>query len=108
MWRRRQRQRALIRLFDASVDAGSSPSSQIAAMSELLRRAARQRDPDADKLSGDAWLEFLDHGLKSPVFAAGAGSLLRDGPYRSDVSAVEAEALRHVARDRFMQWMHVR
>lgn len=108
VWRRRQRERALTRLFDASVDDGSSPSAQIAAMSELLRRAARQRDPGADKLSGDAWLEFLDRGLKSPVFAAGAGHLLRDGPYRTDVSAVEADALRHVARDRFLQWMDVR
>ena len=43
--------------------------------------------------------------LPQPVFAAGAGALLRDGGFRADVSAHEAEALRIIARERYLHWM---
>jgi hypothetical protein len=77
-------------------------------MSELLRRAARQIDPGAGTLAGDEWLRFLDRGLPQPVFAAGAGALLRDGGYRRALSDVEVEALRIVSRARFVDWMSKR
>jgi len=43
-WRRRRRQRraAILRLFEYTVDAAGSPAQQVAAMSDLLRRAARR------------------------------------------------------------------
>ena len=48
-----------------------TPTAQVAAMSELLRRAARRRDAQADRLQGDAWLRFLDGATSSRVFAHG-------------------------------------
>jgi hypothetical protein len=104
-WRRRSRRRALARVFDAAIAAAATPPAKIAAMSELLRRAARRIDPDADKLLGDDWLRFLDRGSKAPAFAAGVGAALRDGGYRRDVSDVEVDALRQLTRARFLEWM---
>lgn len=107
-WRRRQRRRALARIFDDAVDHAATPAAKIAAMSELLRRAARRIDPQADKLLGDDWLRFLDKGMRVPAFAAGVGTALRDGGYRRDVSVVEVDALRQLTRARFLDWMAVR
>ena len=107
-WRRRQRRRVLARMFDDAVAHAATPAAKIAAMSELLRRAARRIDPQADKLLADDWLRFLDRGLKLPVFRAGAGTALRDGGYRRDVSAGEVDALRQLTRARFLDWMAAR
>ena len=107
-WRmlRRSRRRAMIlRLFDETVAQAATPSLQVAAMSELLRRAARRKDAGAATLDGEDWLRFLDAGLPQPVFSAGAGALLRDGGFRTDVAANEVDALRVVARARFLDWM---
>ena len=104
-WRRRQRRRAIARLFDETIDHADTPAAKVAAMSELLRRASRRIDPDADKLQGDAWLNFLDRGLKVPMFATGVGSVLRDGGYRRAVPESEVEGLREAARARFLDWM---
>ena len=105
-WRRRSRRRlAIRRLFDATIEAASTPSAQVAAMSDLLRRAARRLDADADRLQGEDWLRFLDAGTKRTDFAAGAGRLLLDGPYRADVDADSADALRVLARQRYLDWM---
>lgn len=103
--RRRRRDAAILHLFDDAVARAQSPAQQVAAMSELLRRAARRRDPKADALDGEDWLHFLDAGMPQPVFSAGAGMLLRDGGFRADVAAHEADALRVVARQRYLSWM---
>ena len=104
-WRRRARRRlAVARLFDAAVSAAATPSQQVAAMSELLRRAARRKDAGADRLQGEDWLRFLD-GDGGSGFADGVGRLLLDGPYRPDVDAADAEALRTLARRRYLDWM---
>jgi hypothetical protein len=104
-WRRRRRARAIASLFDTRLAQARTPAEEVAAMSELLRRAARRRDPEADKLLGDDWLRFLDTGLQTPVFSTGAGSILRDGGYRRDVAPHEVDALRAAARTRFLEWM---
>ena len=104
-WRRRRKRRALSKLFDDAVSQDASPAEQVAAMSELLRRAARRKDPHADRLQGDDWLRFLDDGLKQPVFSAGAGNVLLEGAYRRDVSAIEIDGLRSAVRNRFLEWM---
>jgi hypothetical protein len=104
-WRRHRRRRALQRLFDDALARAATPAAQVAAMSELLRRAARRRDPAADRLQGDAWLRFLDQGLKTPVFASTAGCVLHDGGYRRELPAEAADALRPLARARFLDWM---
>ena len=69
-------------------------------MSDLLRRAARRKDPLADRLQGDDWLRFLDQG-----FEHGPGALLREGAFRRDTDAAAARALRSVARQRYLSWM---
>lgn len=104
-WRRRLRARAIARLFDDALAQASTPGERIAVMSELLRRAARRVDPAADRLEGEQWLRFLDQDLPQPVFATGAGAVLRDGAFRRDVSANESDALRGPARARFIEWM---
>jgi hypothetical protein len=106
--RRRWRRRRWATLFDTTIASADTPVAQVAAMSELLRRGARQVQPSADTLSGDDWLHFLDRGLPQPVFAAGAGALLRDGGYRRALSVAEVEALRVVSRARFLDWMGAR
>lgn len=106
--RRRWRRRRWATLFDTTIASADTPVAQVAAMSELLRRGARQVQPSADTLTGDDWLHFLDRGLPQPVFAAGAGALLRDGGYRRALSVAEVEALRVVSRARFLDWMAAR
>jgi len=103
--RRRRRRAEILCLFDETVARAGTPSRQVAAMSELLRRAARRKHATADTLEGEAWLRFLDTGLQQPVFAEGAGVLLRDGGFRADVAAHESEALRTIARQRYLDWM---
>ena len=122
--RRRKRRRAIAAIFDQMLAAADTPSAQVAAMSELLRRAGRRRDPAADRLQGDAWLEFLDGGADaakirggrkpgatpragSNGFAQGPGRLLLEGGYRRDVDvdAGEVKALHAIARARFLDWM---
>lgn len=103
--RRRRRRAAILQLFDAAVARADTPSQQVAAMSELLRRAARGPHPGSDTLEGEDWLRVLDDGMPQPVFSAGAGALLREGGYRADVGVEEADALRTIARQRYLLWM---
>lgn len=107
LWRRsvRRRRAAMEALFDDTLAGVDGASARIAAMSELLRRAARRRDPQADRLSGDAWLQFLDEGRRMPVFSAGAGRTLLEGGFRREVGAQEFEALSGIVRTRFVEFM---
>jgi len=106
--RRRKRRRAIEAVFDRAIADAGTPGAEIAAMSELLRRAARRRDAQADRLQGDAWLAFLDAGNKQPAFAGDAGRLLLDGGYRRDVDADQAAVLRTIVRARFLEWMRAK
>src|SRR3546814_4739947 len=86
--RARRRRAAIVRLFDERLDAANTPVERVAAMSELLRRAARRRDPAADRLQGDAWLAFLDGDRASDVarpFSEGTGRVLLEGGFRREV-----------------------
>jgi cbb3-type cytochrome oxidase subunit 3 len=103
--RRRRRQQAIAALFDAALQQADSPAAQVAAMSELLRRAARRHDGEADRYTGDAWLQFLDAGLKQPAFAHGVGRLLLEGAFRPDVDPDAVATLRPLARQRYLSWM---
>lgn len=106
-WRYRVRRRRAQseRLFDSNVDAAEGLPARIAIMSELLRRAARLRDPYADRLTGDAWLRFLDADQSTPEFSAGAGRTLLEGGFRRDVSPQEYAALHGIVRTRFVELM---
>ena len=103
--RRRRRRAKMLRMFDAAVAGAPTPQAQVAAMSDLLRRAARHVQPGAEALDGDAWLAALDAGLPEPVFGDGPGRLLLDGGYRRELAPAQVEALRVVARLRFASWM---
>ncbi|MGO1071960.1 DUF4381 domain-containing protein [Lysobacter sp. CA199] len=103
--RRTKRRREIAQVFDRALAQADTPAAQVAAMSELLRRAARRRDSQADRLQGEQWLEFLDRGSKRRDFADGGGRLLLDGGYRPRVDPAQAAALREIARRRFLQWM---
>lgn len=107
-WYRRRRLRAWQRLFDRTVDAAPTAPEQIAAMSALLRRAARRVDPSADRLQGDAWLAFLDAGAATPGFVGGPGAALRDGGFRRDPGDIDIAALHALARQRFVSLMAAR
>jgi len=102
-WRRRRRRRSWERLFEAAANLPPS-GERVAAVSELLRRAARKCDPAADKLDGEAWLRFLD-GRKRGDFSGEAGRLLLDGAYRRDVDEADVARLLPLARARFLELM---
>ena len=91
------------RQFDAALGSGAAPA-QVAAVSELLRRAARRRDPAAAALQGEPWLRFLDGG-KRQDFSAGPGRVLLDGGYRRELDRAQLQALLPLARRRFLALM---
>lgn len=103
--RRERRRRTIVSLFDDALAQADSSAEQVAAMSELLRRAARRRDGNADRLQGEAWLTFLDGDSKPPSFSEGAGRLLLEGGFRREADPREVAALRELARARFLEWM---
>lgn len=103
--RRRRRNAAILRLFDDALQHAETTSLQVAAMSGLLRRVARGRNPAADRLEGEAWLHFLDDGLPDQPFSTGPGTLLLDGGFRLDVAADDVAKLRSLARQRYLSWM---
>ncbi|WP_202845305.1 DUF4381 family protein [Luteimonas saliphila] len=103
--RRVRRRRVAERLFDEAVAAARTPPGKVAAMSDLLRRAARNVDAQADTRVGEDWLRLLDREAPQPVFVEGPGALLRDGAFRADVDEGAVEALRVVTRARFLDWM---
>lgn len=103
---RRRRQRSAIEaLFDATMVAAATPSARVAAMSELLRRASRRHDRDADRLHGDAWLQFLEDGAQPPLFVQEQGRLLLEGGFRRDIDSDDADALQRQVRRRFLELM---
>jgi hypothetical protein len=96
--------------FDSAAALGD-PTARLAAISQLLRRAARLRDPHATQLHGEAWLQFLDQvdGIagrrsdpgSSENFSSGIGRVLLDGPYQPQADASAVDALIAPARRRF-------
>src|SRR5690606_1367634 len=72
-WHGRRRRRLAGELFDRSIAAAGTPVAEVAAISSLLRRAARRIEPGADTLEGEAWLELLDRGLPGDGFRQGPG-----------------------------------
>jgi hypothetical protein len=107
--RRRARARAvLVREFETARrehPSNSAAAAQVAALSLLLRRAARHYAPHALSLRGEDWLAFLDADDVRRPFRDGPGRLLLDGPYRAQVDGAEADALALAVRarlDRFV------
>lgn len=106
--RRARRRRAIAALFDDTVAQAPNAPARVAAVSELLRRAARRRDAGADRLNDEAWLRFLDGDAGGAPFSTGAGRLLLDGGFRRDIDQAQLAALLPLARRRYLQLMAVR
>ncbi len=75
------------------------------ALSELLRRAMLAYTPREDiaGLTGNAWLEWLDHDLPVPCFHTEGGRSLLKLPYRNpdgDIPDVDVNALLTAVRMR--------
>lgn len=106
-WRlhRARHRRRLLALFDAEVDAATRSAAEVAAISALLRRAARRREPAADRLQGEAWLAFLDGSAAARRFDGERGALLLEGAFRPDPDPARVADLRAVARERFLELM---
>lgn len=104
-WRRRRRQQAIAALFDDTLARAPSPAAQVAQMSQLLRRAARRNNPDADRLRGEDWLLWLDGESSSAHFSQGCGRLLLDGGFRRDLDDAAVQELQPLARERYLALM---
>ncbi|RYD14182.1 MAG: DUF4381 family protein [Lysobacteraceae bacterium] len=107
-WRIRRWRRLLQAELDRAVAEHASrpdPARFAAAVSRLLRRAARRLDARAATLQGAQWLAFLDSrwpGAAPATFSALAGSALVDAPYRPPgdqaLHAFDAAALARLAQ----------
>ena len=105
-WFRRKHRRRLLawqKLFDDAC-GDAAPAAQVAAISELLRRAARRVNAKADHLQSEDWLHLLD-GQKQKGFSEGPGRLLLEGGYRREVPADEFATAKALARERFLELM---
>src|SRR5690606_33567035 len=102
LWLARRRRR-WTGWFLAQAGSGS-PAARLEAMSALLRRAARRAQPGAERLQGEAWLEFLDGG-QGLEFRTGPGRLLLDGGFRRQVDATAVDAVATLAHARFLALM---
>ncbi|MCC5886941.1 MAG: DUF4381 domain-containing protein [Gammaproteobacteria bacterium] len=104
-WRRRQRQRPIRRALE-ELEAwrarapGSADTEAASELAALLKRAALTRYPRhaVARLSGDAWLAFLDESGDTDRFSAGAGRALGDLRYAPEV-VFDADDLAVLARD---------
>lgn len=103
-WRRRRRRRRWLQLFDRELATATGDGARLAAMSALLRRAARRVDPRADLLQGDAWLQLLD-GRKRHDFSEGIGRVLLDGGFQPQPEVQRMTQLEALARGRFIELM---
>jgi hypothetical protein len=102
LWLRRRMGSALRELdsaynaFKADQQQNSAGLRLLQTFNAVLKRVAlvHYADPDLPKLSGRAWLRFLDAQLDSADFTVGAGQVLADGVYRpvfhADVDALHA------------------
>ncbi|OAX89099.1 hypothetical protein A7D16_08475 [Xanthomonas nasturtii] len=108
-WRRRQRQHRWLAAFDAQLQSAATPAQRLAAVSMLLRRAARRVDPQADRLQGDAWLQFLDgRKSKDQLFSQGPGRAVLEGGFQRTPAVSDLPAVEALARQRFVALMRGR
>lgn len=77
---------ALYQLSTLEKDPATNPSDKVKGISVLIRRACVTvyGRPETARLTGEAWLEFLDQGLDDRPFSQGVGRMLLDAPYQPD------------------------
>ncbi|KQQ80244.1 hypothetical protein ASF73_03065 [Xanthomonas sp. Leaf131] len=105
-WRRRRQQRGWLAAFDAELQRATTPAQRLATLSVLLRRAARSADAQADRLQGEAWLQFLDgRKRKTHAFSQGPGRAVLDGGFQRTPAVADLDAVQALARRRFLSLM---
>lgn len=105
-WRRHRRQRRWMTAFDAELQHALTPAQRLAKLSGLLRRAARTVDANADRLQGEAWLQFLDGRKdKRRPFSDGPGRALLEGGFQRAPAVADLDAVQALARRRFLALM---
>ena len=110
LWRRRvhRHRRRVEAVFDAALASAEGGPAEVAAVSALLRRAARRHHPDADTAEGAQWLALLAEDMPGQGFEGDPGRLLLEGGFRRETDPETLAALRVLARRRFLSWMGVR
>ncbi|PPU76548.1 MULTISPECIES: DUF4381 domain-containing protein [Xanthomonas] len=108
-WRRRRQQRRWLAAFDTELRRAATPAQRLATLSALLRRAARTVDANADRLQGEAWLQFLDgRKRKAQAFSQGPGRALLEGGFQRTPAVADIEAVQALVRQRFLSLMRGR
>lgn len=71
----------------------------LAALSALLRRITlKTYSSEYAGLTGNAWLQVLDRGLKEPEFSQGVGKILLNAPYQPYIDSKETSELIQLCR----------
>lgn len=105
--RRRRQKKRRAEAFFADALGESQGAQRVSAIATVLRQAARQQQPGAAALSGQAWRALLNAGGE-PLPEALA-DLLCEGSYRKGaVDAGQLAQLEAWARRRFLRWLGVR
>ncbi|WP_312682278.1 DUF4381 domain-containing protein [Stenotrophomonas chelatiphaga] len=103
--RRLRRERAWQRQFDAELQAAGEGPLRLAALVELLRRAARANRAGSELLQGEAWLQVLD---PANALAPAQRALLLQGAYQPAIDAVQLATLERWARARHVALLRER
>jgi hypothetical protein len=90
--RRRGRRRWQHALAAITVDSAAAPLEQVAAASELLRRALRVYDPAAAALQGSPWRDYLQALAPASANAADI-DLLLTAPFQPQLEPAQAQRL---------------
>lgn len=101
---RRRRRRTLDALFEDTLADAATPTERVAALSGLLRRAARLHDAAATHLDGERWLDWLDAHAGVPGIGHRHAELLLEGGWRRDLPAHAVDALE---ADAHRAWRHL-
>lgn len=103
--RRLRRERAWQRQFDAELQAAGEGPLRLAALVELLRRAARANRAGSELLQGEAWLQVLD---PENTLALALRDLLLQGAYQPAIDAAQLATLEGWARTRHVALLRER
>lgn len=103
--RRLRRERAWQRQFDAELQAAGEGPLRLAALVELLRRAARESRPGSELLQGEAWLQVLD---PASALAPAQRHLLLQGAYQPVIDAAQLATFERWARARYVALLRER
>lgn len=103
--RRLRRERAWQGQFDAELQAAGEGPLRLAALVELLRRAARANRAGSELLQGEAWLQVLD---PTNALAPALRDLLLQGAYQPAIDAAQLATLEGWARTRHVALLRER